>query len=138
MYPNSISRTHINRIPKSRPRKIYIRRSKIAYEPRSAYIESVFAILIESRFGPGSSYEPSAVVVDQSDHPELEPVPLYDLCGDEADSAAPSFAFSSLGRAGYRVDSAARRAKQMGPANVGQPSRNSPTDLTPNQGRGSP
>ena len=48
MYKNRISRTTPNRHP-----QFFIRRSEIAFDERVAYVESVCATLVESRFGPG-------------------------------------------------------------------------------------
>ncbi len=134
MYKNRICRTAVNRHP-----QFFIRRSEIAFDERAAYVESVCATLVESRFGPGRV---DPVIVNLSNRPEIEPEPLYDLCDDESNGLVPCYALSplsSLRRAGYQVVEAAyRRAKQMGLVDVGPAVCNSPTALTPNQGRGSP
>jgi hypothetical protein len=113
-----------------------IRRSDFAFDERARYVESVCAVLIESRFGPdGVPY----VSIDWSDCPECEPALYSDLLDDEPNVPFPSYTFSSLGRAAYQAAAAAnRRAKQMALVDAGQAARNSPASLTPNQGRGSP
>ena len=135
MFKNSISRTTPKRTPNSHP-QFFIRRSEIAFDERVAYIESVCATLIESRFGPGR-VEP--VIIDLSDRPE--PAVFYDLLDDS--ERVPCYAFSPHGRAGFQVVEAAyRRAKQMGLFDAGRCARSSTSALTPsyssNLGRGSP
>ena len=146
MYKNRISRMTLNRNPNSQP-QFFICLSDIAFDDRVAYVESVCATLVESvcatlvesRFGPGSIFEASPVVINLSDRPELEPAHLYDLCDDGPNGLVPGYAHSPLGRAGYQVvEPAYRRAKQMGILDAGPNARNSIATLTPNQGRGSP
>jgi hypothetical protein len=131
-------RTTPNRTPNSHP-QFFIRRSEIAFDPRRAYIESVCATLIESRFGPG---RPTPVLIKLTDQPERGATVFYDLCDDTPDGPnglTPCYALSPVGRNGYQlVEAAYRRAKQMGLVDVRLTVRNSPADLTPNQGRGSP
>jgi len=135
MYQNSIRRTSTNIRPNSHP-QFFIRRSEIAFDERVAFIESVCATLIESRFGPGRV---SPVVINLSDRPELEPAVFFDLCDAEPDGLVPCYAISPLGRKGYQVIEAAyRRAKQMGLLDAAPHAHNSTATLTPNQGRGSP
>ena len=135
MYKNRISRPNVDLHP-----QFFIRRSEIAFDERVAFVESVCATLIESRFGPGAIFEASPVIVNLRDRPELEPASLYDLFDD---GMLPSYALSPQGRAGYQVIEAAyRRRKQMGLLNAGPNARNSTAALTPiysaNLGRGSP
>ena len=129
MYQNCNCRTN----PNSHP-QFFIQRSEITFDDRLAYIESVCATLVESRFGPGR-VEP--VVIDLSDRPELEQAVFYDLCDNG--ERVPCYSFSPHGRAGYQVVEAAyRRAKQMGLFANSTNGQNSTAGLTPNQGRGSP
>ena len=136
MFKNRISRTTSNTTTGRHP-QFFIRRSEIAYEvDKRLYVESVLAVLIESRFGPGSI---PPVIVNLGNRPELEPALLYDLSDDVPNGLVPCYALSHLGRAGYQVVEAAyRRAKQMGLLDAGPTVRNSTAALTPNQGRGSP
>ncbi len=131
MYEDRICRTNPNRHP-----QFFIRRSEIAFDERVAYIESVCAVLIESRFGPGRV---PPVVINLSDRPELERAVFYDLSEDEPIGLVPCYSLSPLGRAGYQVVEAAYgRAKQLGL--VADPVRGShfTAESAPNQGRGSP
>ena len=137
MNQESVRRTASNRHP-----QFFIRRSEIAFDPRIAYIESVCATLVESRFGPGRV---SPVVISLSDRPELEQAVFYDLdnSGQNGPNGpmelTPCYALSPLGRKGYQVVEAAyRRAKQMGLLDARPNALNSVDALTPNQGRGSP
>ena len=134
MYQNRIHRTPVNRHP-----QFFIRRSEIVFDDRIAYVESVCATLVESRFGPGVS----PVILSLSDRPELEPAVFYDLSDDEPNGLTPCYALSPLStlrrRNGYQVVEAAyRRAKQLGLVDAGPNARNSTAAITPNQGRGSP
>jgi hypothetical protein len=131
MYKNRIHRTATNLDLQS-----LIRRSDFAFDERAAYVESVCAVLIESRFGPDCV---PFVGIDWCDCPEPETVLYSDLLDDEPAAPIPHYAFSSLGRAGYQlVETANQRAKQMALADAGQAACNSPAALFPNQGRGSP
>ena len=128
MYQNRICRKPINRNP-----QFYIARSAIVFEKRTAYVESVCQVLIESRFGPGRV---TPVIINLSDRPELEEAVFYDLTDD---GMSPCYALSPQGRAGYQVIEAEfRKAKQMGLVGAGPNAHNSTAALTPNQGRGSP
>ena len=116
--------------------KFFIPRSEIEFDPRVAYIESVCTTLVESRFGPGRV---DTILIDLGDRPELEPAVFYDLCEGVPDGRVPCYTLSPQGRAGYQVIEAAyRRAKQRSLVDVGSAVRHSPSDLTQNQGRGSP
>src|SRR5664279_3456590 len=119
MYQENIRPT----TPNSQP-QFYIRRSQIAFDDRVAYVESVCATLIESRFGRGRV---SPVIIKLSDRPELEPAVFFDLSDAEPNGLVPCYALSPEGRAGYQVVEAAyRRAKQMGFVDAGPAVRNSP------------
>jgi len=105
-----------------------IRLNPIPRDEKAAFVESICAVLIESRFGPGRTFE---FFVDQPDRPELEPAVFFDLTDE---GPIPCYAISPLGRTGYQVVEAEfRKAKQMG---LAPPRRNgiSPATL----GRGSP
>ena len=136
MYKNHICRTTPNRHP-----QFFIRRSDIAYGvDKRRYVESVLAVLIESRFGPGRV---DPVVINLSDRPEPGAAVFYDLSDAEPIGLVPCYALSPLSllrrRAGYQViEPAYRRAKQMGFVDAVPNARNSTAALTPNQGRGSP
>ena len=133
MYQNRIRRTTPKRTPNNQP-QFFIRRSDIAFDERVKYVESVCAMLIESRFGPGRV---DPVIINLSDRPELEPAVFYDLCDNG--EMVPCYSMSPHGRAGYQVVEAAyRRAKQMELLDAGTNEHNSTAALTPNQGRGSP
>ena len=112
--------------------KFSVRLSGIVYDARVAYVESVCAALIDSRFGPGRS---SQLGVKLSDRPENEPAVFYDLIDD---AMVPSYALPPFGRDGYQVVEAAyRKATQMGLLDAmpnGHNSAASPSNL----GRGSP
>ena len=138
MYKNRISRTNTTTTsPRTNRRhpKFFIRRSDIAFDERVAYVESVCASLVESRFGPGRV---DPCIINLSERPELEPAVFYDLCDDG--EAVPCYALSPLGRNGFQVVEAAyRRAKQMGLlATEANGSSGLTTDTSSNQGRGSP
>lgn len=129
MYKNRISRTTSKRQP-----QFFIRRSEIAFEERTAYVESVLAVLIESRFG-FDCVAPVTIVL--SDRSAPEPAVFFDL--SEQGMVVPCHGLSTLGRKGYQVVEAEyRRAKQMGLLDAMPNARNSTTALQPNQGRGSP
>ena len=135
MYQDRIRCTTPNRHP-----PFFIRHSDIAFDKRIAYIESVCATLIESRFGPGRV---DPVIIDFSDRPELEPAVFYDLCDAEPNGLVPCYSLSPQGRAGFQVVEAAyRRAKQMGLVDAAPNARKPAAALTPiypsNLGRGSP
>ena len=137
MFKNHIRRTTPKRTPNRHP-QFFIRRSEIAFDPRGAYVKSVCATLIESRFGPGRF---CPVIIDFSDRPEPGATFFYDLSYDG--EMVPCYALSPQGRAGYQVVEAAyRRAKQTGLVDAAPNVRNSPAALTPsyssNLGRGSP
>jgi len=110
----------------------HIRLNPIPRDEKAAFVESVCAVLIESRFGPGRTCQ---IVVDLSDRPELEPAVFYDLTDE---GLIPCYAISPLGRSGYQVVEAEfRKAKQMGlvgPRPPGNSTAANPTTL----GRGSP
>ena len=140
MYKNRISRTTTTTTTPGTNRRhsqFFIRRSEIAYEEdKRRYVESVLAVLIESRFGPGRV---DPVIINLSDRPELEPAPLYDLSDDEPNSLVPCYTHSLLGRANYQVVEAAnQRAKQTRFLDAGPNPSNSTAALMPNPGRGSP
>jgi len=109
-----------------------IRLNAIPRNEKAAFVESVCAVLIESRFGPGRACQP---VVDLTDRPELEPAVFFDLTDE---GPIPCYAISPLGRTGYQVVEAEfRKAKQMGligPRPPGNSTAATPTTL----GRGSP
>ena len=130
MYKNRISRNNKNSHP-----KFFIRRSDIAFDERVAYVESVCASLVESRFGPGRV---DPCIINLSERPKLDPAVFYDLCDDG--EAVPCYALSPLGRNGFQVVEAAyRRAKQMGLLATGPNARSGLTaDTSSNLGRGSP
>jgi len=121
MYRNRRRRTSSNGQP-----QFYIRRSEIAFDERAAYIESVCAALLESRFGPGHI---SPVTIDNCGRPELEPSVFLDISDEEMVSC---YVLSLQGRAGFQV-TAYRQQMRPIPAGV-----NSAAALSPNQGRGSP
>ena len=136
MFKNRISRTTTTTTTPGTNRRhpqFFIRRSEIAFDHRVAYIESVCATLVESRFGPGRV---TPVVINLSDRPELEPAVFYDLCDD---GMVPSYELSPLGRKNYQLAEAAyRRAKKMGLVDAVPNALNSAAALAPNLGRGSP
>ncbi len=74
MYQNTIRRPTANRNP-----NFHVRCSDIAFDERVAFIESVCATLIESRFGPGRG----SLLVTLSGRPELEPAAFFDLMDNE-------------------------------------------------------
>jgi len=103
-----------------------IRLNPIPRNEKAAFVESICAVLIESRFGPGRTCQ---FFVDQPDRPELEPAVFFDLSDD------PCYAISPLGRSGYQVVEAEfRKAKQMGLIGPHPPHHSTPATL----GRGSP
>jgi hypothetical protein len=103
MHQDRLRQKSVNRDPQS-----FVRQAVIAYDERIAFIESVCATLIESRFGPGRT---SQLIVNLSDRPELEKAVFFDLSDNEK---VPCYALSPLGRQGYQVVEAAyRRAKTM-------------------------
>ncbi len=135
MNQNSICRPTSNSTD-NRHSPFFIRRYERVFGPEAAYVESVCANLIESRFGPGRLIP---VIVVLTDRPEPGDEVFLDLCEGEPNGTVPCYALSPLGRAGYQVVEAAyRRAKQMGLLDPGPNARNSTVALTPNQGRGSP
>jgi len=106
-----------------------IRLNAIPRNEKAAFVESICAVLIESRFGPGRTCQ---LVVDLTDRPELEPAVFFDLTDD---GLVPCYAISPLGRTGYQVAEAEfRKAKQMGLVGPRPPHHSTPTTL----GRGSP
>jgi len=127
------------RLPTKAPNghpQFYIRRSEIEFDPKVKYVEHVCAILLESRFGPGRT---TPLYTCLSDQPELEPAVFYDPCEGDPRGLVPCYAISPLGRAGFQVVEAEfRRAKQMGLVDAAHSEHNSPSDLTPYQGPGSP
>ena len=78
MYQNHIRRTTTKITPNTHP-QFFIRRSEFAFDPRVAYVESVCASLVESRFGPGRVLP---VTVNWSDRLELESAVFSDLLDD--------------------------------------------------------
>ena len=131
MNKNRFSRT----TPKSRPKntknnppKFYIRRSDItdaAFEARVRYIESILDVLLESRFGVCYVV---AIPIDFIDQPEPEPVDFLALYESEALEAAHYHALSLLQQMELGTQKAETRPVGSVPS----------SDLTPNQGRGSP
>ena len=131
MYQNHIPRKAENGHP-----QFFIDRSQIPIDPRVAYIESVCATLVESRFGPGRV---STIVISLSDRPELEPAVFYDIDDNQPDGLAPCYGLSPLGRAGYQVIEAAFQRAQQTELSAAEANA---TDLAhiscANQERGSP
>lgn len=112
------------------PNPLAIRLPAIALDEKAALVESICDTLIESRFGPGRACQ---LIVELSDHPELEPAVFFDLSDGVP---VPCYALSPLGRKGYQlVESAFRKAKQMGL--TGPQGHSAPTPPT-TLGRGSP
>jgi|ERR1043166_337375 hypothetical protein len=132
MYHESTRRT--TTLPTNlRLPKCSIPQPDIEFDEHVKYLESILAVLNESRFGWRSA---DPAVIDLSGKSRLEPVFLSDLMGDEI---VQVYIPSPQGRADFQVaDATFLRAKWTGLADAGQPLRNSPSDLTPNQGRGSP
>ncbi len=133
MYKNRISRPTNNRRP-----QFFIPRSDFATDERVAYVESVCAVLLESRFGPGDN---SPWIFDWNGQQELEPELLCHPFDAEPNGFAPParlHALSPLGRAVQVAAAAYRKAKQMellaAEANAGGLT----TESCSNQGRGSP
>ena len=107
-----------------------IRLNAIPLNEKAAFVESICAVLIESRFGPGRTCQ---LVVDLSDRPELEPAVFFDLTDE---GLIPCYAISPLGRAGYQlVEAEFRKAKQMG---LVAPLRHSSAETPAMLARGSP
>ena len=105
MYENRIHEPSANRNP-----KFSVRLSGIKYDGRVAYIESVCAALIESRFGPDSS---SPFVIDRKESPECEPGVF---CDPGIDGPVPAYAVlsdSGLARR-YMADAVGRELVQTG------------------------
>ena len=88
MYKHPHQRSINNPLP--------IRLNAINFDKRAIFVESICAVLIESRFGPGRACQ---FFVDPSDRPELEPAVFSDL-SDEG--LIPCYAIPPLGRAGIR------------------------------------
>lgn len=72
MYQKTICRTPAAN--SSKP--LSIRLPKMPFNEKAAYVESVCACLIDSRFGPGRS---TPIVICLSDRPELEPAAFYEM-----------------------------------------------------------
>ena len=135
MYQERIRRTSPKRTPNSLP-QLFIRRAEIVFDERAAYIESVCATLIESRFGPGRV---DPVIVNLSDRPEPGAAVFYDLCDDGSNRLVLCYRLSPLGRAGYQVIEAAyRKAKQMGFLAAASHRSSLTSGYSSNLGRGSP
>ena len=124
MYQNCNCRTNPNTHP-----QFFIPRSDIAFDTRVAYIESVCATLVESRFGPGRT---SPVVINLSDRPELEPTVFFDLLDD---GGTVSYWDTQL--CGRCTKFSGTQNTAGGNASVNERAVLRPP-LTPNQGRGSP
>jgi hypothetical protein len=112
--------------------------SDFGCDEKARYVERVCAILIESRFG----FAPvDLLVLDQSEFPESEPAPLYDLFEDDPNRRVLCYYLSPQGRAFYRlVKAASCKTKQVRfMIDAAQPAiNNSRPVLPPNQGHGSP
>jgi len=131
MYHESIRRTTPNNLP-----QFDIRLSEIDYDERVEFVECVCAALIDSRFGPQRI---SPLVISLTDRPDHSETVFYDVCEGEPGGLVPCYALSPLGHEELAaIQALCRKARQMELINAGPAVHNSPTDLTPNQGRGSP
>ena len=112
--------------------KLSLNHPDIVYDKRAAFVESVCAVLNESRFGPGRTGE---LVVNLSERPEMEEAVFFDWSDGEM---VPSYALSPEGRLGHQVVEAGyRKARQMGL--VGPPQRPHNSNGSPScLARGSP
>jgi len=120
---------------KGRPQSS-IRLTEIAYDERVKFVECVCAALIDSRFGPQRI---SPLVISLTDRPDHRETVFYDVCEGEPGGLVPCYALSPLGHEDLAaLQALCRRARQIELINAGPAVHNSPTDLTPNQGRGSP
>jgi hypothetical protein len=139
MYKNSIPRRATNLDLQS-----LIRRSEIPFDKRARFVEFVCDVWNEGRFGPNRA---APVIIDWKDRPDLEPASFLDLddggqngpnCLPSAISPYPALR-TPLGRAGYqKIGTSFQRAMQTGLMEAEPAVLNSPTALSPNQGRGSP
>ena len=98
MYKNRLSRT--TKTTATRHQQFFIPRSAIAYDERLAFVESVCATLIESRFGPGFVYQR---IENPSDRREPKSAVFCDLGETEPNGIVPCYAHSPLGRSYFRT-----------------------------------
>ena len=131
MYKESIRRRTSNSHP-----QIFIPRSDIAFDKRVDYIESVCAVLIESRFID----DPITTVFEKlSDRPEPRAAVFSDLFDSVPGLQRPFYARFSLGRAANQaVEAAFRKAKEMGFAAAASHGNSFAADCPQNLGRSSP
>ncbi len=115
----------------NRPKPFSVRLDPIPFNEKAAFVKSVCACLIDSRFGPGRS---TRLVVNLRERPEPRPALLCDMT---IDAPVPSYAIlpnCEMARR-YMADEVRRelaRADLTSAAKLGQPL--SPSNL----GRGSP
>jgi hypothetical protein len=111
--------------------RLPIRLPSFPVDERATYVESVCAVLIDSRFGPGRS---SRILIKLSDWPEIEPAVLYELTPA---GPVPSYSILPDSEIARRYSEAIIRDELSRLALEWAESRdnNAPTS---NQGRGSP
>ena len=112
--------------------KFSVRLPGIGFDKRAAFVESVCAVLNESRYGRGRKGD---LVVNLSERPETEQAVFFEMSDGEM---VPLYALSPVGRNGYQVVEAEyRKAKQMGIVGPPQSAHNS-NGSSSHLGRGSP
>ncbi len=96
------------------PKPFSIRLDPIPVNEKAVYVESVCAVLIESRFGPGRS---RPVVIDLRKLPEREATVIYDLT---VGGPVPSYSIlpdSEMARR-YMADAVRRKLTQVDSVNI--------------------
>ncbi len=123
---------HICRPTIDQQLKYYVHKAEITYDERVAYIDSVCAVLIESRFGPGHPVQ----FVKLSNRPEPGGAAFFDLIDNDM---VPYYALLPLGRGRHQANETEnRQAKQRGLLAAGPNGSNRMAPLVSNLGRGSP